>query len=100
MCRKLLSLMLQALDLQQWPRLLFGYLLGSSTDGYTNLASCMDIIPTWQASECMHTVPMLISVLVLILWIGGSFGAFSDLLTTHDTRLLCGCNHYGNVATA
>ena len=42
----------------------------------------------------MHTVPMLIvwyikkTVLIailLILWIGGCFGAFSDLSTTHDT---------------
>ena len=41
----------------------------------------------------MHTVPVLIvwyikTVLVailLILWIGSCFGAFSDLSTTHDT---------------
>ena len=31
-CRKLLSLMLWALDLQLWPGSLVGYLLGSSTD--------------------------------------------------------------------
>ena len=34
---KLLSLILWALDLQLWPGSLVAHLLGSSTDGHTNL---------------------------------------------------------------
>ena len=39
--QKLLLLLLWALDLQLWPGSLVGYLLGSSTDGHTNLEANM-----------------------------------------------------------
>ena len=56
------------------------------------------------------TLKIVLVTILLNLWIGGHFGALSDLSTTHDPLkksslylLFCGCNHliyYFNVATA